>query len=66
VAGIAQHELTAIQVDVPNVVEVSCYSGELAGAAGEVDRVGDYCVDVVVALSSNLWETIWRKRKLQC
>ena len=44
-AGIAQHELTAIQVDVPNVVEVSCYSGELAVAAGEVDRVGDYCVE---------------------
>src|SRR4030081_2244111 len=44
-SGIAQYELTANQVGFPNVVEVSCYSGELAGAAGEMDRVGDYCVE---------------------
>src|ERR1700682_1232914 len=43
--GIAQYALTANQVGFPNVVEVSCYSGELAGAAGEMDRVGDYCVE---------------------
>jgi hypothetical protein len=38
---VAQYDLTAVQVDFPDAVEISRHVGELAGAAREVDGVGD-------------------------
>src|SRR6266481_2043198 len=38
---VAQYDLTAVQVDFSDVVQISRYSGELAGPAREVYGVGD-------------------------
>ena len=39
--GVAQYDLTAVQVDFPDVVEISSYLSELAGPAREVYGVAD-------------------------
>src|SRR6266850_8079290 len=42
--GVAQHQSAAVEIDFPDEIEISSYSGELAGAAAEVGGVGDDCV----------------------
>src|ERR1700674_6008905 len=39
--GVAQYDLTAVQVDFPDVVEISSYLSELDGPAREVYGVAD-------------------------
>jgi len=38
---VAQYDLTGVQVNLPDVGEISSYLGELAGPAAEVNGVGD-------------------------
>src|SRR5205814_4659476 len=39
--GVAQYDLTGVQVNLPDVGEISSYLGELAGPTAEVNGVGD-------------------------